>query len=171
VQRNAEASITSVILTGANSLLRTSQYTALIRTAQADAALVSPQEPYWAKVSIDTFASARQGKARKEVGIGEGIESLFVEREVRRIRPWKANSRCEINQLSERIGLHLSHHAAAMRFYRNLTYAQLTGDLLVWKPRHHQSHYLTLAGCQASISGLQHSQFFIAAEQSLASLK
>src|ERR1700730_2617674 len=49
-------------------------------------------------------------------------------------------------QIRQRSRLHLSHHLAAMDFYRDFADADLVGDLLVETAGCDQGHYLTLAG-------------------------
>jgi hypothetical protein len=53
--------------------------------------------------------------------------------------------RCNIHEVGERAGAHLSHHLASVRLHGNLADAELEADLFIQQTADHQRHDLPLA--------------------------
>src|SRR5689334_17808797 len=92
-----------------------------------------------------------EGRGAVEVAIGfrsQNVATLGrdpINTEVSERRTTEAEPRGHFHQVGERVGLHLLHDLAAVRFYRDFADAELATDLLVQPARDHQVHDLPFA--------------------------
>ena len=64
----------------------------------------------------------------------------------------EAESRGDIHQVGERLGLHLSHHLASVCLHRDLADAEFATDLFIQQARDHQRHDLPFAAAEQCVT-------------------
>src|SRR5439155_22655632 len=74
------------------------------------------------------------------------------------------------HEISDRPGLHLPHHLAAVGLHRDLADAELAADLLVQTARDDECHDLALAPAERGVTLPQRLQFRLTVERAGAAL-